>query len=79
MRTYYIKNVPKPVLDWFIKKYPAAAGYTLKFYKYFSNNPAIVPSITYYGCEVYLNGELWSYFAQGTEEDFADDFKPMAI
>lgn len=74
-RVYYTKKIPASVMIWFFKRYPATEGFTFKFYKYFNRDK----TITYYGCEVRLNGELYTYHAQGTAQDFEYDFKPLAL
>lgn len=65
-RTYPIKKVPEIITQYFDKKYPPVNGFTFDFYKYFNHDK----TVTYYGCFVRKNGELWSYADQGTIEEF---------
>jgi len=65
-RMYYIKNVPEKVARFFNIKFPSSLGFTHEFYKYYNFDK----TITYYGCIVRLNGEMYSYSDQDTEEGF---------
>lgn len=63
-RIYHIKNkIPAVVKQFFDTKYPGKE-FSFDFYWYGKKDDKT------YGCFVYRNGELYSYFYQGNKEDF---------
>jgi hypothetical protein len=74
-KIYYIKNVPSCVLNYFNIKFPTSSGFTYEFYKYYNSDK----TVTYYGCFVRLNGELYSYSDQDTEQGFNEIPQPVIV
>jgi hypothetical protein len=65
-RMYWIKRIPPTLKAWFENKFKPSEGFIFEYYKYFNHDK----TITYYGCMVKQNGELFSYSNQGQLHEF---------